>query len=143
MNAIRCLTATVAAVILLVPQVRAQEDAPKATYTLIQNVRIFDGVNNKLTPGNVLIENNLIKEVGAIETVPKGAIVIDGGGRTLMPGLIESHVHLNLVGAFGSLAEGQATDWDVIGATSLSYAKEFLDDGYTTVRMPVEPAVLA
>ena len=134
MNAIRCLIATVAAVILLVPQVRAQEDAPKATYTLIQNVKIFDGVNDKLTPGIVLIENNLIKQVGDIKTAPEGTTVIDGGGRTLMPGLIESHVHLNLVGAFGSLAEGQATDWDMIAATSLVYAEEFLADGYTTVR---------
>ena len=88
MNAIRCLIATVAVVILLVPEVRAQQDAPKSTYTLIQNVKIFDGVNDKLTPGHVLIENNLIKQVGDIKTIPEGTTVIDGGGRTLMPGLI-------------------------------------------------------
>ena len=78
MNTFRFLIATVAAVILLVPEVRAQQDAPEATYTLIQNVKIFDGVNDKLTPGNVLIENNLIKQVGDIKTAPEGTTYNNG-----------------------------------------------------------------
>jgi len=61
--------ATTAAV-CLVPLAGAQEK--KASYTLIKNVNIFDGISDKLTPGHVLIENNLIKAVGAIETMPKG-----------------------------------------------------------------------
>jgi imidazolonepropionase-like amidohydrolase len=122
-------------IMLLAVTANAQDTARNAPdVTLFKNVMIFDGVNNKLTSGEVLVENNLIKAVGAVNNVPQGATVIDGGGRTLMPGLIESHVHLNLVGAFGSLAEGQATDWDVIGATSVVYAEDFLADGYTTVR---------
>jgi imidazolonepropionase-like amidohydrolase len=120
--------------LLAVSQLPGQDNADKPSRVLIHNVNIFDGVNNGLKPGSVLIENDLIKEVGTIANVPQGTTVIDGGGRTLMPGLIESHVHLNLVGSFASLAEGQATDWDVIGATAIVYAKDFLDDGYTTVR---------
>jgi adenine deaminase len=73
-------------VILLVPQVRAPEDEPRASFTLIQHVKIFDGVNDRQSPGQVLIENNLIKNIRANIQAPQGATVIDGGGQTLMPG---------------------------------------------------------
>ena len=130
-----CLLAALLLTLALgVPQMKAQDKNQKTTNTLIQNVKIFDGLHDRLIPGHVLIEDNLIKEVGAIKSVPKGTTIIDGGGHTLMPGLIESHVHLNLNGAFSTLAGGQATDWDTIGATALINAKDFLDDGYTTVR---------
>ena len=63
--------------------------------TLITNVNIFDGVNEKMIENaNVLIEGNLIKTISTSSIKAKGATVIDGGGRTLMPGLIDSHVHL-------------------------------------------------
>ena len=62
--------------------------------TLIKNVNIFDGKRDTLTMGmNVLVENNLIKNISnePIQAAAK-ATIIDGGGRTLMPGLIDSHV---------------------------------------------------
>ncbi len=65
---------------LLAPLAMAQDDAPKPSYTHITNVNIFDGVNEKTTKGSVLIEDNLIKEVGASIKAPEGATVIDGGG---------------------------------------------------------------
>lgn len=74
----------------------AQDDGPKTFYTLIKNVNIFDGVNDGLKPGSVLIENNLIKAVGVIRNVPAGTTIIDGGGRTLMPGIIEGHGHIGM-----------------------------------------------
>ena len=83
------------------------QEKEKPSYTHITNVTIFDGLNEKTTKGSVLIENNLIKSVGADVKSPADATVIDGGGRFLMPGLIESHVHLNLVGAFASLIGGK------------------------------------
>ena len=95
MNTMRCLTSIAATLILLVPHLLAQ-DEHVASYTLIKNINIFDGVNDTLTPGSVLIESNLIKRVGAKVEAPDGATIIDGGGRTLMPGLINSHVHLAL-----------------------------------------------
>jgi len=46
---------------------------------------------------NVLVEGNLIKEIATSKIVAdNNAIIIDGGGRTLMPGLIDSHVHINM-----------------------------------------------
>ena len=56
----------------------------KASYTLITNVNIFDGMHDRLTPGSVLIENNLIKSVGTNVKAPQVATVIDGGERTLI-----------------------------------------------------------
>ena len=49
-----------------------------------------------LTPGEVLVEGERIVAVGASVTRPAGAEVIDLGDRTLLPGLIDAHVHLFL-----------------------------------------------
>ena len=50
----------------------------------------------RIENANVLIEGNLIKTVSTSPIDAGGATVIDGGGRTLMPGLIDAHVHLSL-----------------------------------------------
>jgi imidazolonepropionase-like amidohydrolase len=124
------LPAVVLSLSLLIPHASAQEKQP--TYILIQNVKIFDGVNDKLTPGHVLIENNLIKQVGAIQTAPKGTKVIDGGGRTLMPGLMDAHVHLALVRRPKEIRNDY--DWMYVGALAGDQAKKMLLRGFTTVR---------
>ncbi|MBV9302191.1 MAG: amidohydrolase family protein [Acidobacteriaceae bacterium] len=49
-----------------------------------------------MSPGEMLIEGERIREVGASVTHPSGAEVIDLGDRTLLPGLIDAHVHLFL-----------------------------------------------
>jgi imidazolonepropionase-like amidohydrolase len=127
----RCLTSVAATLILLVPHLLAQ-DEHVASYTLIKNVNIFDGVNDTLTPGSVLIESNLIKRVGAKVEAPDGATIIDGGGRTLMPGLINSHVHLALPDSIPNVESNFLAGDVVIGAQMMS--KGYLYDGFTTVR---------
>ncbi|WP_171171371.1 amidohydrolase family protein [Ruegeria sp. HKCCA0370] len=110
----------------------AQDSLPQ---TLFTNVHVFDGVNEeRIENASVLIEGNLIKEVstGAIDA--PDATVIDGGGRTLMPGLIDSHVHLNLTGLFTSFGGAEYANWDGIGAMAAANARDYLMDGYTTVR---------
>ena len=62
--------------------------------THITNVRIFDGKTEKLVAGSVLIGDKLIVGVGSGVVAPDGASVIDGGGRVLMPGMIDMHSHL-------------------------------------------------
>src|SRR3954471_4967281 len=49
-----------------------------------------------LTPGEVLVVNDRIAEVGSLVSHPAGAEVVDLGNRTLLPGLIDSHTHLFL-----------------------------------------------
>jgi predicted amidohydrolase YtcJ len=60
--------------------------------TTITNVRVFDG--SRLTPHTeVRLANGLITAVGRQESHP-GDEVVDGRGGTLLPGLIDAHVHL-------------------------------------------------
>lgn len=60
---------------------------------LFQKVRVFDGV--KIIPEtDVLIEGGKIKEIG--DNLPVGSSrVVDGAGKTLLPGLIDAHVHVH------------------------------------------------
>ena len=63
--------------------------------TLITNVHVFDGKSEKLImSANVLVEGNHIKQVSSKPISAKQATVIDGGGRILMPGMIEAHGHV-------------------------------------------------
>jgi len=69
----------------------AAQDISSAT--VIKNVRIFDG--EKIIPlGTVIFKNGKITAVGQKITVPEGAEVFDGIGHTLLPGLIDAHVHV-------------------------------------------------
>lgn len=62
--------------------------------TVLTNCLIFDGVNDDLSPGNVVIEGDRIVDVAErLGDVPADARVIDVHGRTLMPGLIDAHIH--------------------------------------------------
>ncbi|MEZ2348221.1 amidohydrolase family protein [Terriglobus sp. RCC_193] len=64
---------------------------------VLHAARILDVTAGKtLSPGEVLVEGNKIKEAGTHVTHPAGAEVIDLGDTTLMPGLIDAHTHLFL-----------------------------------------------
>lgn len=61
----------------------------------VRNVRLFDGL--AVSEGrSILVEDGLIRSIGGEDlAIPAGVAVIDGRGRTLLPGLIDSHVHLS------------------------------------------------
>jgi imidazolonepropionase-like amidohydrolase len=66
-----------------------------ANRVLFTNVNVFDGVSAEIAEGmSVLVTGNMIAEVARSIVAPEGAVVINGGGRTLMPGLIDAHVHM-------------------------------------------------
>lgn len=116
----------------------SEEKKEEATLkVLITNVNIFDGKTETLIMGkDVLVEGNLIKRIGKINA-PKAA-VIDGGGRTLMPGLIDGHAHVMINAHFDTIEK----DYDI---TDISYrakavSERFLLDGFTTVRDMGGPA---
>jgi imidazolonepropionase-like amidohydrolase len=103
--------------------------------TLFTNVNVFNGTDNKLyRDHNVLVEGNLIKAVSSsnIET-NASATVIDGDGRTLMPGLIDSHVHFNMM-VDGGPAGLESKTWEEIGTYAVYAAQEWLKNGFTTAR---------
>ena len=118
---------------LIVGMAEAQDmNQEVPVYTLITNVKIFDGESETLKDGPVLIENDLIKAIGAGAKAPDGATVIDGGGRTLMPGLIEAHAHLSLHGDLFQTRND--LNWMYVGAKSGAEATHMLMRGFTTVR---------
>ena len=68
--------------------------AQQSPAVLFQNVRIFDGKNGALSqPSNVLVRDNKIERISAA-AITADAQVINGGGRVLMPGLIDMHWHV-------------------------------------------------
>src|SRR5215472_11780704 len=79
----------------------AAQNPASEPVTLFQNVRIFDGKSGTLSaPSHLLVRGNKIEK---ISTTPlpvdrkADTVIIDGGGRTLMPGLIDMHWHAMLV----------------------------------------------
>ena len=106
------------------------QDAPKRT--LFTNVHVFDGVSaQRIENANVLIVGNVIKSVSSDPIDAGDAAVIDGGGRTLMPGLIDAHVHLSLNMGFLTMYN-QLPDY--IAARTLFEARCTLLRGFTSVR---------
>jgi imidazolonepropionase-like amidohydrolase len=63
------------------------------TAILFENAHVFDGVADAVRPGHVLVEGQTIREVSDTPIKVSGAIRVDVAGRTLMPGLIDAHVH--------------------------------------------------
>ena len=110
----------------------AQTAAPQSA-TLLSNVRIFDGLNDQLRPGHLLILGDKIAEVSKGEIQPpEGARVIDGAGRVLMPGLTDAHWHM--VFAPNSMANMVAADTGLMYAYAVAEAERTLMRGFTTIR---------
>lgn len=126
---IRCFLS--AFLVMSCAAVFASDDAP--VQILIKNVRVFDGTSDKLTGHtNVLVENSFIKVISPKADASANVTVIDGGGRVLMPGLIEAHGHLSLV--TNPLEMANSRTWDYIGALMGEEAERYLMRGFTTIR---------
>ena len=75
----------------------ASSAAPAGDNIVLHAAHILDVEHVILvSPGEVLVRGNRIVEVGSSVAHPSGATVIDLGAATLMPGLIDAHVHLFL-----------------------------------------------
>ncbi len=124
-----------AAYVFLLVAGAAHAQTPDAAVTLFNDVRIFDGINPSLSgPTNVLVRGNLIE---TISTTPiatdrrADTRIIDGGGRTLMPGLIDAHWHAMLIRVTPMESFGD------VGYTNFLAGAEATDTlmrGFTTVR---------
>jgi len=120
------------AALLVAPALADATEKPQIT--LITNVNVFDGKIDTLAMGqDVLVEGNLIKQIGKGLKVGEKSTVIDGGGRTLMPGLIDNHVHLVLPGPTIPLMETDKT-WEDLAIAGAAQAGMYLMQGFTTVR---------
>lgn len=120
-----------AAFVLSAGTAHAAKDQPEPKI-LITNARIFDGKADKLSESmSVLVEGNIIKQISTEPITVDGATVIDGKGLTLMPGLMDMHVHLTWNQGMGVYLYSTL---DYIGALALVEAKNTLMRGITTVR---------
>jgi imidazolonepropionase-like amidohydrolase len=79
---------------------------------LVRDVRVFDG-KHVLEHRSVLIENGRIRWIRGSEAASPNAEVIQGSGRTLLPGLFDAHVHMPVYGA-----EAAAHQALVLGVTT-------------------------
>ena len=111
----------------------ASSSAPEKIIVL-HAAHLLDVAHGSLiTPGEVLVKGDKIAEVGALVTHPAGAEVIDLGDTTLMPGLIDAHVHLFLhPGAEDLQTVQESVPWRTILAEQA--AKSDLMAGYTAER---------
>lgn len=101
--------------------------------TLITNVRIFNGVDEELLESNILIENNLIKEIStSAQITSSNTITIDGDGRVVTPGFIDAHTHIALIAPFNQLENEFSGVY--VGAAGGAMARNMLMRGFTTVR---------
>jgi imidazolonepropionase-like amidohydrolase len=100
---------------------------------LIKGVRIFDGTSPELPEGmSVLVEGSTIAKIAKSIEAPAGTTVIDGGGRTLMPGIIEAHGHLSLAAV--SVPELQIRLPSYTAIVTATQANVMLMNGVTTAR---------
>jgi imidazolonepropionase-like amidohydrolase len=120
--------------VLLAGHAFAQTAQPSAV--LFQNVRIFDGTGSALSaPSNVLVRGNKIEKISAAQIVVDRAAntqIIQGGGRTLMPGLIDAHAHLTFNTT--PIAFAATADPNYLQIRSTVNAGGILLDGFTSVR---------
>lgn len=126
-------TTLLAALFCLTPAAYAAE--PPAL-TLFENVRVFDGKSERLEEGmNVLIRGNTIEKISKDPLSTDGTPsvqVIAGGGRTLMPGLIDAHWHAMLVRP--TPAALLTDDVGYLNLVAGAEARDTLMRGFTTVR---------
>jgi imidazolonepropionase-like amidohydrolase len=105
---------------------------PQGAYAL-RAARLIDAISPEpIADGVVLVEDGLITAVGpsASVAVPAGARRIDLGDRTLLPGMMDVHVHLS-----GSRSYNDSgVDRDLLTLRAAADCRTLLDSGITTVR---------
>ena len=134
-NLIRSVASLFSVLALVAAIGTASAQPASGPVTLFNNVRVFDGKNHSLSkPTNVLVRGNLIERISESPiAVDRSATtqIIDGGGRTLMPGLIDNHWHAMLARVTPAQSLGDVT------YSSLHAGMEATDTlmrGFTTVR---------
>jgi len=132
MNRLNRIIAVIVLVAAAYAPLAMAEAATQPTVVFI-NVNVFDGMNEKLIQNaNVLVEGNLIKAVSTKKIDAAGATVIDGDGRTLMPGLIDAHWHTMF--NFWPMSRILSANFGYLNIAAANASRDTLLRGFTTVR---------
>jgi imidazolonepropionase-like amidohydrolase len=122
--------------------VYAQTAQPAPASVLFTSVRIFDGKSGQLSgPSNVLVRGNIIEKISAEPILTDRSAntkIIDGKGRTLMPGLIDIHAHMAMSVVPLALALTADTNYTMLRQGKA--AGEMLLRGFTSVRDVAGPS---
>lgn len=78
--------------------------------TLIRNVHIFTGNGPLIRDGAILLQDGKVAAIGTDVSAPADAVVIDGQGKYLTPGLIDTHSHLGVYPAPGTAAHSDGNE---------------------------------
>ena len=113
--------------------------APAATgpteMTLFQNVRVLNRRGQLTAPTNVLVRGNVIERIST-SPIPTDRMattkIIEGGGRTLMPGMIDAHTHIMMQEI--PMAVAMTADIGYIELVAGRAAKDTLIRGFTSIR---------
>ena len=101
---------------------------------LFRNVRVLDGGGAAPFAGEVLVEGQRIAAVGRGPAVlpADGAHVVDGGGATLMPGLVEAHAHASFANTSTLEALGEIPPEEHT-LLAMKHVRLLLDHGFTSI----------
>jgi len=103
------------------------------TRYLFKNAQLLDPSHDRLLGGHeVLVEGEQIREVSDRPIQPGNATVVDCGGRTLMPGLIDCHVHVYLSEV--NIRNLEHVPLTLMTARAAVLMRGMIDRGFTTVR---------
>ncbi|MCF6452632.1 amidohydrolase family protein [Vibrio sp. MMG022] len=98
---------------------------------VIKNANVFNGVDEQLLKNvDLLIENNLITQIGKVDD-SNAEQIIDAEGKTVMPGLIDAHVHITLSAPFNVI---DTMTREEVAIRSAKISEEMLMRGFTTIR---------
>ena len=108
-------------------------------FTILKAARLIDTAAEAVQEqAAILLEGNIVRQIGTAETVhaPEGASVqeIDYGDATILPGLVDSHVHLNGIGDGRAGDELVTLPDEVLTVQSAQNARRHLYSGVTTLR---------
>lgn len=99
---------------------------------VFSNARIFDGSGAPCADGEVLVEDGVIRDVSPVSLGAGDADVVDCGGRVLMPGMIDAHVHVYAANIGDS--QGMRLGASYLAHHAARFLRDALDSGFTTVR---------
>ncbi len=77
---------------------------------VIQNATVLTATGSEIPGASIVFENGLITGVGNDITIPSGAVIVDGTGKYVTPGIIDTHSHIGVYAAPGTRAESDGNE---------------------------------